>query len=148
MRALAALVPAALLACTASFGWAQRVGVLRTLPATVDAVYRINFTALGDIGHFQFKSVLNGDAYTLSADARINTAIFEYDGGMRSNGARVSAVTTAGRLQLQLPPEGAAQEKEEEVAQHRLQRSGGQQCDVRAPRGCVSEGDARHARSA
>ena len=93
MRALAALVTAALLAYTASFGWAQRVGS-RPLPATVDAVYRINFTALGDIGHFQFKSVLNGDAYTLSADARIDTAIFKYDGGMRSNGALVSAVTT------------------------------------------------------
>jgi hypothetical protein len=91
-RALAALVPAALLACVATAGWAQRAGT-RPLPATVDAVYRINFTALGDIGHFHFKSTVSGDTYTLVAGAKIHTAIFKYDGDMNSGGALASFVT-------------------------------------------------------
>ena len=54
---------------------------------SVDAVYRIIFTALGNIGHFHFKSTVNGDAYTLAADAKIDTTIFDYRGNMSSNGA-------------------------------------------------------------
>ena len=85
-RTLAALVPAALvLAGGATGGSAQRAG--GQMPATVDAVYRITFTALGDIGHFHFKSTVNSEAYTLAADAKIDTAIFDYRGNMSSNGA-------------------------------------------------------------
>ena len=85
-RTLTALVPAALiLVGGATDGWAQRAG--GQLPATVDAVYRIKFTALGDIGHFHFKSTVNGEAYALAADAKIDTAIFDYRGNMSSNGA-------------------------------------------------------------
>ena len=57
------------------------------MPAYVDALYRISFTALGDIGHFRFTSNVNGEAYTLSGDAKIDTAIFDYGGKMSSNGA-------------------------------------------------------------
>ena len=91
-RALAALVAATLLAWAASPGWAQRAAS-GPVPSTVDAVYRINFTALGDIGHFHFKSTINGDAYALVAGAKINAAIFKYDGDMSSGGALVSLVT-------------------------------------------------------
>jgi hypothetical protein len=85
-RTLAALVPAALvLAGTATSGSAQRAG--GQMPASVDAVYRIKFTALGEIGHFHFKSAVNGEAYALTAEAKIDTAIFDYRGNMNSNGA-------------------------------------------------------------
>ncbi|MCK9911554.1 hypothetical protein MXD81_20540, partial [Microbacteriaceae bacterium K1510] len=57
------------------------------LPVNVDAVYRVNFTALGDIGHFRFNSKVDGDAYTLSAEAKIDTTIFDYRGNMASKGA-------------------------------------------------------------
>ena len=87
-------------------GWAQRAG--GQLPATVDAVYRISFTALGDIGHFHFKSTVNGDAYALAADAKIDTAIFDYRGNMSSNGAVPSRTAAPGRLQVQLQAEDAS----------------------------------------
>lgn len=89
-RALRALVPAiVVLGSTATAGLAQRQG---PIPASVDAVYRINFTALGDVGHFHFNSKVTGDTYALTADAKIDTAIFDYRGDMGSNGA----VTAAG----------------------------------------------------
>ena len=58
----------------------------RPLPATVDAVYRVSFTALGNIGRFQFTSQVSGDSYRLSANAKIDTAIFDYKGDMKSEG--------------------------------------------------------------
>ena len=58
----------------------------RPLPANVDAVYRISFTALGNIGHFQFNSQVSGDSYRLTANAKIDTAIFDYKGDMKSEG--------------------------------------------------------------
>ena len=57
------------------------------LPVNVDAVYRVSFTALGEIGHFHFNSKIDGDAYDLKADAKIDTAIFDYRGDMTSDGA-------------------------------------------------------------
>ncbi|MEO8420303.1 MAG: DUF3108 domain-containing protein [Hyphomicrobium sp.] len=85
-RTLAALVPAVLILIGSAAGsWAQRAG--GQMPASVDAVYRISFTALGNIGNFHFKSTVNGDAYTLAADAKIDTTIFDYRGNMSSNGA-------------------------------------------------------------
>jgi hypothetical protein len=90
-RRLAALIPVALiLTFAAPAALAQRAG---PLPATVDATYRINFTALGDIGHFHFISNINGETYNLSADARVNTAIFEYDAGMGSRGTLAAGKT-------------------------------------------------------
>jgi len=82
-RALtAALVPAILLiSCVAAIA-AER----QPVPAHVNALYRISFTALGDIGYFRFKSDVNGEAYTLSGEAKIDTAIFDYDGKMTSAG--------------------------------------------------------------
>src|SRR4029079_8186153 len=87
---LAALIPAALILAFAPPALAQRAG---PLPATVDATYRINFTALGDIGHFHFISSINGETYSLSADARVNTAILEYDTGMGSRGTLAAGKT-------------------------------------------------------
>jgi hypothetical protein len=58
----------------------------RPLPANVDATYRISFTALGNIGHFQFNSQVSGDSYRLAANAKIDTAIFDYKGNMKSEG--------------------------------------------------------------
>jgi hypothetical protein len=92
---LAALVPAALaVAASATIATAQRSGA-GTLPATVDAVYRISFTALGDIGHFHFNSKVDGDAYALTADGKIDTAIFDYRGDMKSGGAVIASGTRA-----------------------------------------------------
>lgn len=89
-RVLAAFVPAALVVLgTAPGGAAQRAGS-GPLPANVDAVYRISFTGLGKIGHFHFNSAINGDGYTLAADARVKTTIFKYDAGMGSNGVLVA----------------------------------------------------------
>ena len=80
-----ATLAAGLLVAAAGLGPA--VGAQRgTLPANVDAVYRISFTALGDIGRFHFNSKIDGDAYALAADAKIKTAIFDYWGDMSSRG--------------------------------------------------------------
>jgi hypothetical protein len=92
-RVLAAIVPAALMvAASATTVTAQRAGK-EPLPATVDAVYRISFTALGDIGHFHFNSQVNGDTYALTADGKIDTAIFDYRGDMKSRGTVIAAGT-------------------------------------------------------
>ena len=82
---LRALLPAALVLTVATCGAiAQKAP--RILPANVDAVYRISFTGLGDIGHFHFASNLKGEAYALTADAKIDTAIFDYKGNMSGGG--------------------------------------------------------------
>jgi hypothetical protein len=89
-RVLAAFVPAVVAAAgSATIATAQRSGA-EPLPATVDAVYRISFTALGDIGHFHFNSQVNGDGYALTADGKIDTAIFDYRGDMKSRGAVIA----------------------------------------------------------
>jgi Protein of unknown function (DUF3108) len=63
------------------------------LPTQVIALYRISFGILGEIGSFRFRSNIAGEAYTLMADARIDTAIFDYSGLMTSTGSVLSAVT-------------------------------------------------------
>jgi hypothetical protein len=68
----------------------------RTLPSQVSAVYRISFGVLGDIGTIQFKSSIDGEAYALSADAKVDTAVFDYLGFMTSSGTVQSAVTMPG----------------------------------------------------
>jgi hypothetical protein len=83
-RVLLALLPATLvLALGASGALAQRKA---PIPASVDAIYRINFTALGDIGHFHFHSTIAGESYNLVADAKIDTTFFDYRGDMSSRG--------------------------------------------------------------
>lgn len=64
-----------------------------TLPARVKAVYRINFGVLGDIGWFSFVSDLKDDDYKLVARAKVDTAVFEYVGRMKSEGVLDSAAT-------------------------------------------------------
>lgn len=61
------------------------------LPAQVQAVYRISFGLLGEIGTFHFTSDIKNDAYTLTAKAKIDTAVFDYAGFMSSTGSVVSA---------------------------------------------------------
>ena len=56
------------------------------LPARVTAVYRINFGILGDIGWFKFTSVLKNGKYKLSAQAKVDTSVFDYFGKMASKG--------------------------------------------------------------
>ncbi len=68
------------------------VKAARVLPAQVSAVYRISFGLLGDIGAFRFNSNIDGEAYALTADAKIDTAVFDYFGAMTSSGSVHSAV--------------------------------------------------------
>jgi len=65
----------------------------RPLPAQVSAIYRISFGLLGEIGSFRFRSSIAGEAYSLVADAKIDTAIFDYSGLMTSTGSVLAAVT-------------------------------------------------------
>lgn len=57
------------------------------LPTQVSAVYRITFGLLGEIGNFRFKSLINGNDYDLTANAKIDTSVFDYVGKMKSTGA-------------------------------------------------------------
>ena len=145
-RGLARLFPAALmLACGTSAGWAQRTG---PLPATVDAVYRISFTALGDIGHFHFNSNLNGGAYSLAADAKINATIFKYDANMGSHGSLVSGKTQPASHAFSYQPEDLPQEEKDQGAQYRLRRAGGEQRDLRSSRWAIAQSHTRDTRAA
>lgn len=95
VRRAFALVPMALILGVGS-GSGLAVGADKgPLPANVDAVYRVSFTALGDIGRFHFNSKINGDTYALSADAKIDTAIFDYRGDMASKGAVIASAISA-----------------------------------------------------
>ncbi len=88
-RALAAaLVPLALLSVSVA---SPAVAERQTVPAQVNALYRISFTALGKIGYFRFTSDASGQAYAQSAEAKIDTAIFDYDGKMSSSGSVAAA---------------------------------------------------------
>lgn len=86
----AGLLAAILTALTASSVQADpEPGVASSdyLPSRVVAVYRVEFGLLGDIGFFKFTSDLKGDDYTLSAHAKIDTAVFDYSGKMSSTGS-------------------------------------------------------------
>ncbi len=65
---------------------------LNVLPEQVTAVYKISFGLLGKVGTFQFKSNIDGAAYNLSADAKIDTTVFDYLGLMTSSGLVQSAM--------------------------------------------------------
>ena len=81
-----------LLAATASTPPAQ-AGSSGPLPAHVVASYKITFGGLGKIGTFNFTSHSSGSDYNLSADARIDTTVFDYNGAMTSTGNVLAAVT-------------------------------------------------------
>ena len=63
------------------------------LPAHVVASYKITFGVLGKIGTFNFRSDVNGADYNLSADSKIDTTVFDYNGAMTSTGSVLAAVT-------------------------------------------------------
>jgi hypothetical protein len=83
----AALLLSALASMTGSLLALPAGAEPRVLPSQVQAVYRISFGVLGDIGAFNFKSSIDGDAYALAADAKIDTAVFDYRGSMQSSGS-------------------------------------------------------------
>jgi hypothetical protein len=70
------------------------------LPAEVRALYKVSFSLLGDIGTFRFSSTVNGEAYALSAEAKIDTAVFDYSGAMTSMGSVLSASAKPGSYQF------------------------------------------------
>jgi hypothetical protein len=80
----AALLPTLLLLFPAFVPPALAAG---PLPAHVVASYQIRFGVLGKIGTFNFRSDVSGDVYNLSADAKIDTAVFDYKGAMTSVGS-------------------------------------------------------------
>jgi uncharacterized protein DUF3108 len=84
--ARAALIPAMLAMTLLPAAGEERVAASK-LPANVDAVYGISFTALGNIGHFHFNSTIAGESYKLVADAKIDTTFFDYRGNMSAKGA-------------------------------------------------------------
>lgn len=63
------------------------------LPEKVVARYEIQFTALGEIGGFTFRSILKNGKYQLKATAKIDTAVFDYRGDMTSSGVLVANET-------------------------------------------------------
>jgi hypothetical protein len=86
-QAAAALFPAILALSAAVAGTDAAAADKAPLPANVDAVYRVKFTALGNIGNFHFNSKIDGDTYTLTANGKIDTTMFDYRGDMSSKGA-------------------------------------------------------------
>ena len=94
-RAIATLCPAVLASLTASSLGVAQAAERANLPANVDATYKVRFTALGDIGHFRFNSKIDGDEYTLEAEGKIDTAVFDYRGNMSSKGAVTAEGITA-----------------------------------------------------
>jgi hypothetical protein len=63
------------------------------VPVQVNALYKVSFTALGKIGHFRFTSKMEGDAYKLTGEANVDTAVFDYSGKMKSSGDAPDAHT-------------------------------------------------------
>ncbi len=93
-----------LLACAASFAKPALAGPKslseRPLPEKVTAIYKVNFGLLGEIGTFRFNSTVNGEAYALAAEAKIDTAVFDYSGAMTSMGSVMSSVAKPGGYQF------------------------------------------------
>jgi len=94
-RGRVAALLSALLLLPAATGLAPRAlaGSGGMLPSHVDASYKISFGVLGAIGSFRFKSDVSGEVYNLSANAKIDTAVFDYNGAMTSIGSVFSTVT-------------------------------------------------------
>lgn len=92
---LAALLSTLLLLPVAMFLAPPAQAGSAKLPSHVTALYKITFGILGDIGFFRFKSDVDGEDYNLSADAKIDTTVFDYNGTMTSTGNVFSAVFSA-----------------------------------------------------
>ncbi len=88
-----------LLACAALFAEPALAGA-KPLPEKVTATYKVSFSVLGDIGTFRFNSTVNGEAYALAAEAKIDTAVFDYFGAMTSMGSVISSVAKPGGYQF------------------------------------------------
>jgi hypothetical protein len=70
------------------------------LPSQVTALYKVSFGVLGEIGYFRFNSTVNGEVYALGAEAKIDTAVFDYFGAMTSMGSVLAAATRPGSYQF------------------------------------------------
>lgn len=93
-RALtAALVSALLLLASPALFGPKLFAADEELPSVVSAVYQISFGAFGHIGYFRFRSDIKGEAYSLTADAKIETTVLDYIGRMQSSGSVLSLAT-------------------------------------------------------
>jgi len=99
-RARTALVGSLLLLAFAALLAKPALAGARPLPEKVTATYKVNFGLLGEIGYFRFNSTVNGEAYALAAEAKIDTAIFDYFGAMTSMGSVISAGAKPGGYQF------------------------------------------------
>ena len=142
--ARAVLLSAFLAALLASPTGQSASAAPRTLPAQVSATYKISFTVLGDIGTFQFSSSIDGEAYTLAADATIDTAVFDYNGVMASTGTVPAAVTKPGDYKFRYKQKAVLGKKKKRVAQHRLRRNGRDGRLLRPAGSPVEQGHSRH----
>jgi Protein of unknown function (DUF3108) len=97
---LAALVGSLLSLASTAFLAAPAHAESGALPAQVNALYRVSFGLLGEIGYFRFSSTVNGEVYALAAEAKIDTAVFDYFGAMTSMGSVLSDVTRPGSYQF------------------------------------------------
>ncbi len=97
---LAALVGSLLSLASTAFLAAPAHADSGALPAQVNALYRVSFGLLGEIGYFRFSSTVNGEVYALAAEAKIDTAVFDYFGAMTSMGSVLSDVTKPGSYQF------------------------------------------------
>jgi hypothetical protein len=96
----AALVGSLLLVASALPSGAPALAGSAPLPSQVNAVYRVSFGLLGEIGLFRFNSTVNGEAYALAAEAKIDTAVFDYFGAMTSMGSVLTSAAKPGSYQF------------------------------------------------
>lgn len=96
----------------------------KPLPAEVKAVYKVSFGLLGKIGYFRFNSTVNGAAYALAAEAKIDTAVFDYFGAMTSMGSVVSAATKPGSYQFRYKQKAILGKKKRRSLEMAFDRSG------------------------
>jgi hypothetical protein len=96
----AALVGSLLLVASALPSGALAQAGSAPLPSQVNAVYRVSFGLLGEIGLFRFNSTVNGEAYALAAEAKIDTAVFDYFGAMTSMGSVLTSAAKPGSYQF------------------------------------------------
>ena len=96
----------------------------KSLPTEVTAVYNVSFGLLGKIGSFRFKSTLKGEAYALTAEAKIETGVFDYSGAMTSMGTVLSAATKPGRYQFNYKQKAILGKKKKRSVAMAFDRSG------------------------
>jgi hypothetical protein len=96
----------------------------KPLPAEVKAVYKVSFGLLGKIGYFRFNSTVNGAAYALAAEAKIDTAVFDYFGAMTSMGSVLSSATKPGSYQFRYKQKAILGKKKKRSLEMAFDRSG------------------------